>query len=94
MAKEESLELKSTEEPKSNKKWFILAGAGILVVLLIGGGVWFFLGSSSEEVPVVATEGAAQTATPTPENVTTASYVPMPRPFLFNLPGQDRARLV
>ena len=47
MAKEESLELESTEEPKSKKKLFIFAGVGVLVALLIGGGVWFFMGSRS-----------------------------------------------
>lgn len=45
MAKEESLELESTEEPKSKKKLFIFAGVGVLVALFIGGGVWFFMGS-------------------------------------------------
>lgn len=94
MAKEESLELESTEEPKSKKKLFIFAGVGVLVALLIGGGVWFFMGSSSEEVPVAAADGTVQVEAPTTGDIATASYVPMPRPFLFNLPGPDRARLV
>lgn len=93
MAKEESLELESTAEPKSKKKLFIFAGVGVLVALLIGGGVWFFMGSSTEEVPAVA-DSAVQAEVPVSGEVATASYVPMPRPFLFNLPGPDRARLV
>ena len=93
MAKEESLELESTEDPKSKKKLFIFAGVGVLVALLIGGGVWLFMGSSSEEVPVAA-DGTVQAEAPATGDIATASYVPMPRPFLFNLPGPDRARLV
>lgn len=56
MAKEESLELESTEAPKSKKKLFIFIGVGVLAALLIGGALWFFLGSS-DEVPADA-EGA------------------------------------
>ncbi|MFP8843655.1 flagellar basal body-associated protein FliL [Shewanella baltica] len=94
MAKEESLELENTEAPKSKKKLFIFIGVGVLVALLIAGALWFFLGSSSEDA-ATPTDGAVQTETPTESGaLTTASYVPMPRPFLFNLPGPDRARLV
>ena len=94
MAKEESLELENTEAPKSKKKLFIFIGVGVLVALLIAGALWFFLGSSSEDA-TTSTDGAVQTETPAENGaLTTASYVPMPRPFLFNLPGPDRARLV
>ncbi|MDR9765664.1 flagellar basal body-associated protein FliL [Shewanella baltica] len=93
MAKEESLELENTEAPKSKKKLFIFIGVGVLVALLIAGALWFFLGSSEDAA--TPTDGAVQTETPTESGaLTTASYVPMPRPFLFNLPGPDRARLV
>ncbi|MFB2679566.1 flagellar basal body-associated protein FliL [Shewanella mangrovisoli] len=93
MAKEESLELESTEAPKSKKK-FIFIGAGVLAALLIGGALWFFLGSS-DEAPAAAAEGTAPTEATTPAaDAAMAAYVPMPRPFLFNLPGPDRARLV
>ncbi|MDT3306402.1 flagellar basal body-associated protein FliL [Shewanella vaxholmensis] len=94
MAKEESLELESTEEPKSKKKLFIFVGVGVLIALLIGAGIWFFLGSNSEEVPVATADGVVQAETPATGDLAIASYVPMPRPFLFNLPGPDRARLV
>ncbi|MFB2773831.1 flagellar basal body-associated protein FliL [Shewanella xiamenensis] len=92
MAKEESLELESTEAPKSKKKLFIFIGVGVFVALLIGGALWFFLGSS-EEPPVEAEGAKTETAAPAAEPAL-AAYVPMPRPFLFNLPGPDRARLV
>ncbi|MFB2684840.1 flagellar basal body-associated protein FliL [Shewanella mangrovisoli] len=91
MAKEESLELENTEAPKSKKK-FIFIGVGVVAALLIGGALWFFLGSS-DEAP--AAEGATPTEATTPAaDAAMAAYVPMPRPFLFNLPGPDRARLV
>ncbi|MGI2065062.1 flagellar basal body-associated protein FliL [Shewanella sp. MF08487] len=90
MPKEESLELESTEKSKSKKKLFIV-GAGLVVLLIIAAVLWFFLGSSSEDVAIPA-EGAVQTEVPSGAGV--AAYVPMPRPFLFNLPGSDRARLV
>ncbi|MFB2642064.1 flagellar basal body-associated protein FliL [Shewanella bicestrii] len=92
MAKEESLELESTEAPKSKKKPFIFIGVGVFVALLIGGALWFFLGSS-EEAPIEAEGAKTETAAPAAEPAL-AAYVPMPRPFLFNLPGPDRARLV
>ncbi|WP_372932632.1 flagellar basal body-associated protein FliL [Shewanella putrefaciens] len=88
MANEESLELENTDTPKSKKKFFIFIGIGVLVALLIGGALWFFLGSSDE-----SSFEAVEAVVETPSNVV-ASYVPMPRPFLFNLPGPDRARLV
>ena len=91
MPKEESLELESTEKSKSKKKLFIFVGAGLVVLLIIAAVLWFFLGSSSEDV-AIPEEGAVQTEVPSGAGV--AAYVPMPRPFLFNLPGSDRARLV
>lgn len=90
MANEESLELENTDTPKSKKKLFIFIGIGVLIALLIGGALWFFLGSSDE-----SSSEAVEAVVETPSNdKLVASYVPMPRPFLFNLPGPDRARLV
>jgi flagellar FliL protein len=94
MPKEESLELENTDAPKSKRKLFIFIGVGVGVVLIIAVALWFFLGSSEEEV-VAPIDGAAQVETPAaPGGKAMASYVPMPRPFLFNLPGPDRSRLV
>lgn len=91
MAKEAALELENIESPKSKKKLYILIGVGVLVALLIGLGAWLLLGSSSDESADVPQ--TAPTA-PTTADMTLAVYVPMPRPFLFNLPGANRARLV
>ncbi|ACA85910.1 flagellar basal body-associated protein FliL [Shewanella woodyi] len=91
MADEESLELEENGEPKSKKK-LIFGVIGLVLLLAIGGGVWFFLGSS-EPSDEAAVEGEAAEVV---EEVNTgeAFYVGMPRPFLFNLPGASRSRLV
>ncbi|MBB1268076.1 flagellar basal body-associated protein FliL [Shewanella sp. SR44-3] len=93
MADEESLELKN--EGKGKSKLIIFGGIGLVLVLAIGGGLWFFMGSSDAPVEDVA-QAAGSTSAPaagrTP--LAEANYIGMPRPFLFNLPGVDRSRLV
>jgi len=89
MAEEESLELEESQEPKSKKKWVIFGAIGLVLVLLIGGGLWFFLGSSETADTV---EDATEIGEPV--NSGEAFYAGMPRPFLFNLPGANRTRLV
>ncbi len=92
MAEEESLELEENQEPKSKKKLVIFGAIGLVLVLLIGGGLWFFLGSS-DTAETAETEAVA-TESDEPVNSGEAYYVGMPRPFLFNLPGANRSRLV
>ena len=92
MAEEESLELEDKQEPKSKQKLVIFGAIGLVLVLLIGGGLWFFLGSS-DTPEIVDTEEVA-TEAGEPVNSGEAYYVGMPRPFLFNLPGANRSRLV
>lgn len=92
MAEEESLELEESQEPKSKKKWVIFGAIGLVLVLLIGGGLWFFLGSSETDGNADTEELATEMGEPV--NNGEAFYVGMPRPFLFNLPGANRTRLV
>lgn len=92
MAEEESLELEESQEPKSKKKLVIFGVIGLVLLLLIGGGLWFFLGSSDTPESVGSDE--VVTETDEPANTGEAYYVGMPRPFLFNLPGANRSRLV
>ena len=82
--------------PKKGKMMIIIIA---VVVILIGGAAAFFLlgGSSEEEAldeleteQAAPAEGAATGST----NVGTALYVAMPRPFVFNVPGSGRDRLV
>ncbi|MGX9459967.1 flagellar basal body-associated protein FliL [Shewanella sp. A14] len=89
---EQELEL-NEEAPKGGKKinkLVLFGGLGIVLALLVGGGVWFFMGTDE---PV--SDGAETTESqPDSTVIAEAEYVGMPRPFLFNLPGVDRARLV
>ncbi|MBB1427741.1 flagellar basal body-associated protein FliL [Shewanella sp. 11B5] len=91
---EQELELnEASEGGKKSKKLVIFGGIGLVLALLIGGGVWFFMGSDEPE----NTDSQTETETSTdakPMSMEEANYVGMPRPFLFNLPGVDRARLV
>ncbi|AJR09551.1 flagellar basal body-associated protein FliL [Photobacterium gaetbulicola] len=73
------------------KKLIIIA---VLAVVLLGGagaGAWFFFGSSSPE-PETAQSGSASSAAPAA--VESAYYVILPQPFIFNVTGDARDRLV
>ena len=104
MAGEKDLEI---TDGGGKKKKMIIIGAVVGVLLLGGGGAFFMMGG--EEPPATATaEGAAASpdaaaagdtkpaeAAPGGEaTVGTALYVGMPRPFVFNVPGASRERLV
>lgn len=92
MAEEESLELEDSEAPKSKKKIIIFAVIGLVLALVIAGALWFFLSGDDE---MVAAEGSEEAVEQVEEvNQGEAFYVAMPRPFVFNLPGKTRSRLV
>lgn len=77
------------ENTGSKKKLIIIIA---LVVLLVGGGAgaWFFLmGDDSPEAEVAATATVAQ-----PVKLEPAYYVILPQPFIFNVTGDKRDRLV
>lgn len=92
MAEEESLQLEENPPLKSKKKLIIFASVGLVV--LLGGAValWLLLGSSDASDSEVSEEAPVEQAASV--NSGEAFYVGMPRPFLFNLPGQKRARIV
>lgn len=92
MAAEESLELEGNNGPKSKKKLIVFGVIGLVLLLAIGGGVWFFLGASEPSDAAMTEDGIAEVVEE--ENTGEAFYVGMPRPFLFNLPGASRSRLV
>ncbi len=91
---EEELQM---EDASGKKKMMMII---IVAVLLIGGGAAaYFLMGSSDEIPVeenpqVSAEGAPQGQASNASKVGTALYVAMPRPFVFNVPGAGRDRLV
>lgn len=91
----EELELnEANSEPKKSKKLILFGGIGLVVALLIFGGAWFFLGSDEPAGPGQSEDVGAATESSSQAPTNEANYVGMPRPFLFNLPGVDRSRLV
>lgn len=94
-------ELEMEEGGGKSKKLIIIIA--VVVLLVIGGGAAFFFMGGSDETPAAdeATldddkAGAAEAAAPAEKSVSvgTALYVAMPRPFVFNVPGSVRDRLV
>jgi|TARA_B100000768_G_C11102941_1_gene299900 flagellar FliL protein len=94
MAEETSLEIE--EAPKSKKKLIIIIAA---VLLVVGGAAGFFLMSGSDE-PVETLDEETTLSEEAPEasgssaEIGSALYVAMPRPFVFNVPGSSRDRIV
>lgn len=85
-------------EPKKGKMMIIII---VAVVLIAGGAAAFFFMGGDEPQPVpeeiseledTPAEGGPQVSSAT--GVGTALYVAMPRPFVFNVPGTGRDRLV
>ncbi|MBV2127851.1 flagellar basal body-associated protein FliL [Arsukibacterium indicum] len=89
-------DLKLAESKGGLKKIIMLAGALIVVLVLGAGAYFYFLGSNSAEPATDAQAAVSQNAdgnpVGTPEG--NALYVAMPRPFVFNVPGSARDRLV
>lgn len=98
--KEEELELDNAGGGK--KKKMIIIIAAIVILAAAGGGAFFFMGGSDEptaaEVEAALdggeSEGVTSEAGPATAEIGTAIYVPMPRPFRFNVPGAARDRFV
>jgi len=83
-------ELKIDDKGKGNKKLIIIAVIVILALAGAGGAYFFLTGDDSATVESadMASESVDKTATET------AYYVAMPRPFVFNVVGLKRERLV
>lgn len=90
-------ELQIEEGKKKSKLPLII----IAVVVLLGGGAaaYFFLFSGSDAPPEQMEDAAIGDGEPAavvaaPAQTGSALYVAMPRPFVFNVPGTGRDRLV
>jgi flagellar protein FliL len=94
MAADKDLEVGEGQAKK--KKMIIIIGAAVLVAVVAVVGVLMMSGGSTEPAP--AEEGAAETAVAADPNAAadkgSALYVSMPRPFIFNVPGASKDRLV
>jgi flagellar FliL protein len=95
MAAEKDLQIADGGAKK--KKMIIIAAA----VVVLGGGVGGYFamsgGSEPEAAPAASAEAPAAEAAAAKDpagEVGTALYVSMPRPFVFNVPGASRDRLV
>ncbi len=90
--KDEQLEL---NEEKGGKSKLIIIIVAVVVLLGGGGAAAFFLMSGGDDAAEVAAEGDGQAATPKLDTShLKAIYVGMPRPFVFNVTGDHRDRLV
>jgi flagellar FliL protein len=88
-------ELKMEEGGKKGKMMIIIIV--VVVLLAAGGGAFFFMGGSDEAMPAEGMEQMADNNNAAGAGSTksgTALYVAMPRPFVFNVPGTSRDRLV
>jgi len=94
MAADKDLEVGEGQAKK--KKMIIIIGAAVLVAVVAVVGVLMMSGGATEPAP--AEEGAAETAVAADPNAAadkgSALYVSMPRPFIFNVPGASKDRLV
>lgn len=95
--KEEELEL---DNSGGGKKKMIIIIAAVVILIAGGAGAYFFLGASDEPTAEQMEEalGGGETKeageAPATAEIGTAIYVPMPRPFRFNVPGAARDRFV
>lgn len=93
MAADKDLEI--GEGAAKKKKLIIIGGATLLLVVIAVVAVLMMSGDS--DAPVAEEAAVAETAAVDPnaaQNKGSALYVSMPRPFIFNVPGATKDRLV
>ncbi|WP_038177079.1 MULTISPECIES: flagellar basal body-associated protein FliL [Vibrio] len=81
-------EIETEEAPKGKSKLLIIIIA--VVVLLVGGGGAAFFLLGSDDASQGAQTASQQSATP----IDPVAYVNIPQPFLFNVAGDNKDRLV
>jgi len=86
-------------EGSGKKKKLIIIIVTVLLLLGGGAGYFFFMGSTNEESSQEQLDAALDSADKEIEvgsraELGSALYVPMPRPFRFNVPGAARDRFV
>ncbi|WP_213608808.1 flagellar basal body-associated protein FliL [Pseudoalteromonas sp.] len=94
MAEDTNLEIE--EKSKSKSKLIIIIVAAVLVIVGAVAG-YFLLSGSDESTQNSAEDTLVSEDTATSKNsatIGTALYVAMPRPFVFNVPGSTRDRVV
>ncbi|EKE80515.1 flagellar basal body-associated protein FliL [Idiomarina xiamenensis] len=94
---EEDEELALKNEQGGKKKWLLIGAGGVVVVLLVVVLLWLFSGDDSSTTIAensASSDPTAAAASGPAAELGTALYVGMPRPFVFNVPGDKRDRLV
>ncbi|MDP2715609.1 flagellar basal body-associated protein FliL [Rheinheimera sp.] len=79
---------------KKKKILFIAGGAVLVIVLAVVGFMLFSGGSDTGTAAGSDNGGQTAAAGGTEQSKGSALYVPMPRPFVFNVPGASRDRMV
>jgi flagellar FliL protein len=83
-------------EDNGKKKKMIIIIAAVVVLAVAGGLAFMFMGSGSSDVVDIDSGAPSQSSGEKADSsdVGSALYVPMPRPFTFNVPGAVRDRTV
>ncbi|EKG0039864.1 flagellar basal body-associated protein FliL [Vibrio cholerae] len=79
-----------TEAPKGKKKLLIIIIAAVVLLAGGGGAAFFMMGSDGDEAAADAEQKTEQVAAPTDP----VSYVNIAQPFVFNVTGDAKDRLV
>ncbi|EGR4401326.1 flagellar basal body-associated protein FliL [Vibrio cholerae] len=79
-----------TEAPKGKKKLLIIIIAAVVLLAGGGGAAFFMMGSGDDEAAADAEQKTEQVAAPTEP----VSYVNIAQPFVFNVTGDAKDRLV
>ncbi|EGR0261713.1 flagellar basal body-associated protein FliL [Vibrio cholerae] len=79
-----------TEAPKGKKKLLIIIIAAVVLLAGGGGAAFFMMGSGGDEAAADAEQKTEQVSAPTDP----VSYVNIAQPFVFNVTGDAKDRLV
>ncbi|EPA5446481.1 flagellar basal body-associated protein FliL [Vibrio cholerae] len=79
-----------TEAPKGKKKLLVIIIAAVVLLAGGGGAAFFMMGSGDDEAAADAEQKTEQVAAPTDP----VSYVNIAQPFVFNVTGDAKDRLV
>jgi flagellar FliL protein len=96
MAKDTDLEI---EETGKSKKKLIIIIAAVLLIIVVGAASYFLLSGSDDPVETLGeeatlSESGSVASSGSSAEIGSALYVAMPRPFVFNVPGSSRDRIV
>jgi flagellar FliL protein len=98
--KENNKDLQIDEDHKTKKKLLLIIGAVVIFFIVGFVSYWLFFVNDDVSLDSIENKAVANSTQISSESavknveVGTALYVPMPRPFRFNIPGAARDRFV